>query len=134
MMGSGPPPSYSLSLEDRRTYLHARVAGRNTPANVRAYLREIYRASAQAGIPSVLIEEDLRGPALEPVEVYRLIIEASPETSPVLLKIAYVDVSGRDHPRNVRLGEAVARDRGVNVSAFSTIQEAQDWLVAQDGP
>jgi len=119
---------YSCSIENKGPYLHIRVTGENTPETLRAYLRDIYEACAREHIPDVLIEESLEGPPLEPVDVYRIITESSAQTSPVIHKIAYVDIN-LEHPLpNIRLGERVARDRGVNVRAFSTFAAAMEWL------
>jgi hypothetical protein len=58
---------------------------------VRAYLRDIYRACSDSGVSAVLVEENLRGQALDPVDVYRIIAESSAQTAPIIQKIAYVD-------------------------------------------
>ncbi|MGQ0604145.1 MAG: hypothetical protein ACT4QE_20885 [Anaerolineales bacterium] len=126
--------SYLFSIEERQGFLHIHVTGENTPENVRRYLREVYEACARTRIRSVLIEENLAGPSLDPVDVYRITTAASPETSPIVLKIAYVDVQTQRPSSNIRLGEAVARDRGVNVRAFHTVKGAEEWLSKGDGP
>ncbi len=119
---------YSCSIENKGGYLHIRISGENTPENLRAYLRDIYEACSRTQVSDVLIEESLEGPPLEPIDVYTIISESSAQTSPVIGKIAYVDANP-DHPlTNLRLGEKVARDRGVNVRAFSSFVGALEWL------
>lgn len=125
--------SYKLDVENKGRYLHVRVTGENAPENVRDYLREIYDACGSAGVPIVLIEENLQGPALDPVDVYRIIMESSARTAPVIRKIAYVDINPEHPQTNIELGETVARDHGVNVMAFSTVPEAVEWLEAESG-
>lgn len=125
--------SYKLDVKNKGRYMHVTVSGDNSPENVRGYLREIYDACASAGIPTVLIEEDLQGPALDPVDVYRIILESSARTAPVIRKIAYVDLNPEHPQTNIRLGETVARDQGVNVMAFSTVPEALEWVEAEPG-
>ena len=120
--------SYEFSAEERDRFVHVRVTGENTPDNVRGYLREVYELCARTGASYVLIEEDLRGPRLDPVEVYRIIVSASADTVPVILSIAYVDLQSRDDNSNIDLSVEVARDRGVNVQAFRTVAEAEAWL------
>lgn len=120
--------SYEFSAEERGGFIHVNVTGENTPDNVRGYLREVYDLCARTGASAVLIEEDLRGPRLDPVEVYRIIVTASADTVPVILRIAYVDLQARHDTSNVDLGVEVARDRGVNVETFRTVAEAEAWL------
>lgn len=125
--------SYKLNIENKDRYLHVRVTGENSPENVRDYLREIYDACASAGVPCVLIEEDLQGPALDPVDVYRIILESSARTAPVIRTIAYIDLNPEHPQTNIELGETVARDQGVNVMAFSTVPEAMEWIESEPG-
>jgi len=120
--------SYSLTVEEKAGYLHIRVSGENSAVTLRAYLREVYETSARMGVPSVLIEEDLHGPILSSVDVYRVVSEASAETSPIILQIAYVDVNPEHASSSVDLGVAVARDRGVNVRSFGSLRDAEEWL------
>lgn len=125
--------SYQVDIENRDRYLHVRISGDNTPENVLAYLRDIYEACASAGVPSVLIEENLQGPALDPVDVYRVILESSARTAPVIKQIAYVDLNPQHPQSNIKLGEVVARDQGVNVMAFLSVPEAMEWLETEPG-
>ena len=120
--------SYDLTVEEKTGYLHIRVSGENSAVNLRRYLREIYETSARMGISSVLIEEDLCGAGLDSLEVYRVVSEASAETSPIISQIAYVDVNPEHSGTNVDLGVAVARDRGVNVRSFLNLGDAEEWL------
>jgi hypothetical protein len=120
--------SYSLTVEEKAGYLHIRVSGENSAVTLRADLREVYETSARMGVPSVLIEEDLHGPILSSVDVYRVVSEASAETSPIILHIAYVDVNPEHPSSSVDLGVAVARDRGVNVQSFRSLSDAEEWL------
>jgi ABC-type lipoprotein release transport system permease subunit len=125
--------SYMVSFEKKDRFLHVRVSGENTPDNVRAYLREVYQACAEFGVPAVLVEENLRGQALDPVDVYRIIAEPSAQTAPVIQRIAYVDLNSERSEANITLGEAVARDHGVNVRVFPTVAAAEQWLAAELG-
>lgn len=104
------------------------MSGENSALNLRRYLREVYEASARIGVPSILIEEDLSGPILNSLEVYRVVSEASAETSPIIMQIAYVDVNPEHASSNVDLGVAVARDRGVNMRSFRCLSDAEEWL------
>ena len=125
---------YKVLVEKTDRYLHVRVTRENTPENVRAYLGDVYQACADSGISAVLVEEDLRGQALDPVDVYRIIAESSAQTAPIIQKIAYVDLNSERSVANISLGEAVARDHGVNVRAFPTVAAAEHWLAPPEGP
>ena len=126
--------SCNLTFEEKPGYLHIRVSGENSAVNLRRYLREVYETSARMGVSSVLIEEDLRGPILNSVDVYRVVSEASAETSPIILQIAYVDVNLEHASSSVDLGVAVARDRGVNVRPFRSLSDAEEWLAGPRQP
>jgi hypothetical protein len=126
--------SYTFAAEEKPGFVHVRITGDNSRESVRGYLREVYELCARTGVSSVLIEEDLSGARLEPVEVYRVAVEASADTTPIILRIAYVDVRAGSVRSNVDLGLAVARDRGVNVEAFGTVSEAEAWLSGQVAP
>jgi hypothetical protein len=121
--------SYSFSADVKQEYLHVRVSGENSPENVRSYMRQIHASAAMALIPSVLIEEKLEGPPIDPVEVYKLIRDASAETSPIIQRIAYVDLNPRRSEQNIELAVTVARDLGVNVRSFPSVEAAREWLL-----
>ncbi len=125
--------SYTIVFEEEPTFLHVIVTGKNSPENVQLYLAEIYKFCAQKGFSSVLIEENLSGPSLDPVDVYKVISKASSLTSPIVNKIAYVDVNPGHTPSIATLGEAVARDRGANIRVFQNKGEAAAWLIAESG-
>jgi len=118
---------YSCSIENKGPYLHIRVTGENTPETLRAYLRDIYEACAREHIPDVLIEESLEGPPLEPVDVYRIITESSAQTSPVIHKIAYVDIN-LEHPYPIS-----GWGKGSPVIAVSTFAHSQRSLLQWSG-
>jgi hypothetical protein len=120
--------SYTLAVEDQTGFLYVKVTGENSPETFESYLLAVYKACTERGFSSVLIEENLSGPSLDPVEVYRIVTIASALTSPVLRGIAYVDTNP-EHPKAILdLGEAVARDRGVNIRVFTNTAEASRWL------
>ncbi len=122
---------YELSLADGAGFLRVRVSGENEPETVRRYLREVYDVCAKLGAPAVLIEENLAGPSVRPVDAYRIISEASAQTAPVLLRIAYVDLNPEHSESVLELGEAVAKDRGVNIRMFGNLAAAEEWLTAE---
>lgn len=122
---------YAFSYQKKPRYLHIQVTGENNAENIQRYLSEVYEACVRERCSAVLIEENLVGPRLDAVVVYRIIAEGSSHTSPVILKIAYVDVQASQPAPNVQLAEVVAQDRGAPVRAFSTVTEAEAWLATQ---
>ncbi len=120
---------YQLTAERDAKFLHIRVTGENSPETLESYLAEVYKLCAKEGYSSVLIEEDLSGPSLEPVEIYRIIRRTSSQTSPLLRKIAYIDTNSKHSKEILSLGETVARDRGVNVSVFDEVEAAKKWRI-----
>ena len=121
---------YTLTMKAKGSFLHVIVTGENTPENLQQYLAEVYKSCSEGGFSAVLIEENLSGPSLPPVDVYKIITKASSQTSPIVNKIAFVDVNPTHLPSIAVLGEAVGRDRGANVRVFRTIEEAESWLIA----
>jgi hypothetical protein len=122
---------YSLSLEAKGSFLHVKVMGENTPENLQQYLAEVYKSCSERGFSAVLIEENLSGPSLLPADVYKIITRASSQTSPIVNKIAFVDVNPIHLSSIAALGEAVGRDRGVHVRIFRTVAEAAAWLTGE---
>ncbi len=118
-----------ISIVENPDYLHLRVSGENDPETVGNYLADVYQISSRMGYGSVLIEEALSGPSLDPVDIYHIVSRASSQTSPLLKKIAYVDTNKTHSSAAQKLGEAVAHDRGVNVRIFADIETAAKWLL-----
>lgn len=120
--------SYQLSVQAAAAYLHVIVTGANTPEVVRSYLREILEICANSRCTAVLIEENLAGPGLNLVDIYSIVSENSEYPLAHLLKVAFVNVNTEHALRSAKFAETVARNRGINVRAFPTVQEAQAWL------
>ena len=119
---------YQLRIQEAAAYLHVLVTGANTPQVVRAYLREILEICARRRCTAVLIEENLAGPGLKLVDIYGIVSEGSEYPLAHLLKVAFVNANDEHPATSVKFAETVARNRGVNVRAFPTVQEAQAWL------
>jgi hypothetical protein len=52
----------------------------------------------------------------------------------LLRQIAYVDLRQHERPGNTRFAETVALNRGLNLRAFPTVEEAAAWLSELDAP
>jgi hypothetical protein len=121
--------SYTLNLIRKPGYLHATVAGKNTKANVLAYLSDVYKSCIGTDPKCLLIEEDLSGPSLGIVEMYEIISLASRGVTPLLRRIAYVDTNSQHQHERLQFAETAAVNRGVNVRVFKDVSEAEAWLL-----
>ena len=125
--------TYSMEMIERDGFLHAKVKGEKTIANVGAYLHQIYLACLESGIPVVLIEENMDG-RMSVMDIFEVVVEGSKETWPHVRKVAYVDVNP-DHPfEDIQFGENVAVNRGVNGKVFRTVAEAEAWIRTTETP
>ena len=118
--------SYELTIEERPTYLHAKVTGERTPENALRFLEEVYAACVASGRSDALLEMRLSGPSLGTSGIFRVISERSPDGSR-LRRIAYVEGSMGD-PAKARFAETVAVNRNVNVRLFPDVAAAARWL------
>jgi hypothetical protein len=118
--------SYQLKITEKPTYLHAVVTGANTVENVVGYLKELTRECEARQCFNVLIEENLTGRRLETWDVYQLASENSTQARGVFRAIAYVDVNSTGEL--MKFAETVANNRGVPMTLFATVAEAEAWL------
>ena len=68
---------YELTIDQKPTYLHAIVTGRNSRENVARYLEEILHECIARRYFRVLIEERLEGPRLGTLDVFEIVSEGS---------------------------------------------------------
>jgi hypothetical protein len=72
--------TYTLTIDQKPTYLHATVTGQNSRENVVRYLEEILRECIARNCFRVLIEECLEGPRLGMLDVFKIASEADSST------------------------------------------------------
>ncbi|HUN65122.1 MAG TPA: hypothetical protein VMW43_03410 [Bacteroidota bacterium] len=120
--------SYTMDVEAKGNYLHITVRGINSPQNVRNYLAEVRQKCIDHRTSAVLIEESLSGPGLPSLDIFNIVRDASKNIHPVIRRIAYVDTNTEHSLRELKFGETVAVNRGVNVKVFSTVAEGEKWL------
>jgi len=118
--------SYSLSVDKRPAYLHAKVLGERTPANALRYLQEAYSVCVNNDYSRVLLDVNFAGPSLSTTEIFDVILRCVPDGLR-LKKIAYVEATP-DDPAMPAFAETVAVNRGVNVRRFQDIASAANWL------
>jgi hypothetical protein len=121
--------SYQLRIIEKPTYLHAIVTGKNTQENVAAYLKDLLRECEERQCFNVLIEERLEGRRLETWDVYQIASDSSALARGFFRAIAYVDVNASGEL--MKFAETVANNRGVPMTLFSTVAEAEKWLAGK---
>jgi hypothetical protein len=122
--------TYELTIDQKLTYLHAIVTGRNSRENVARYLEGILRECRARRCFKVLIEEHLEGPRLGTLDVFEIASEGSSRAFGMLKAIAYVDVNAEGGL--MQFAETVAVNRALPVTVFSTVAEAEKWLLDED--
>src|SRR5262245_57343256 len=121
--------SYQLKIIEKPTYLHAVVTGVNSMENVLGYLKDLLRECESRQCFNVLIEENLTGRRLETWDVYQIASDSSAHARGVFHAIAYVDVNAGGEL--MKFAETVANNRGIPMSMFPTVAEAEQWLAGK---
>ena len=119
--------TYKLTIDQKPTYLHAIVTGRNSRENVARYLADILQECIARRCCKVLIEERLDGPRLGTLDVFKIASEGSSRALGVFQAIAYVDVNAEGNL--MQFAETVAVNRALPVTMFSTVADAEKWLL-----
>ena len=119
---------YRLTIEQKPTYLHAVITGRNTKENIAQYLQQLVSECLARRCYRLLIEERLEGPRLKTLDVFELATQGSSQAAGILRAVAYVDVNS--DRELMRFAETVAVNRGLPVAVFATVAEAERWLLA----
>ena len=123
--------NYSFISEQKDGYLHVRVGGPNDAATVRRYLMDLLAASVATGCPNVLVEENLEGSRLGMGEIFEIVTKASGAAKHEVHRIAYVDVNPEHNLKSMKFAETVATNRGLTVSVFPSVEEAERWMQGQ---
>ena len=117
-----------ISVEVKEGYLHLRVAGENTVENVHHYLAATIAACLTHKISSVLIEENLSGPSLDVLEIYRIAASESQSAAPAVQRVAYVDMNPEHIAARMNFAAAVASEHGMDIRFFLAVDRAEDWM------
>jgi len=122
--------TYTLTIRQEPTYLHAIVTGQNSKENVMRYLEEILRECIARSCNKVLIEERLEGPRLRAFDVFDIAAQGSNNARATFSAIAYVDVNAESDM--LEFAETVAVNRALPVAVFSTVTQAEQWLLSKE--
>jgi hypothetical protein len=118
--------AYQLEIIEKPNYLHAIVTGKNTMENVVGYLKDLLKECEARRCFNVLIEERLEGRRLETWDVYQIASDSSTLARGFFKNVAYVDVNAGGEL--MKFAETVANNRGVPMTLFPTVAEAEAWL------
>jgi hypothetical protein len=122
--------TYKVTIDQKPTYLWAVVTGRNTRENVVRYIEDVMRECTARNCWRVLIEERLEGMRLETLDVFTLVTQGCFQFRGMLKAMAYVDVNAEGDL--MYFAEDVAVNRGFPVKVFSTVDDAEKWLLHED--
>ena len=114
-------------ITEKPKYMHAVVTGENSKENVVGYLEELRLEGIARNCSRVLIEERLEGPRLSTLDVFRIAEEMSARSPRSFESIAYVDVNAKGDL--MKFAETVAINRAVPVKIFSSVHDAEEWLL-----
>lgn len=117
--------SYEISVENRGDYLYFEVTGTNSRATVNEYMDDIVAACEKHDCFRVLINEQLSGPRMEVMDVFRLASDGAMRLLGKFEAIAYVDEAMGEMGDFV---ESVAINRGMPLAFFSNVDDATVWI------
>jgi hypothetical protein len=120
--------AYTLTFEDRGSYLYVYLAGADSFAASLSYWNEIVDRVRKFDFRRLLFHENLLGDVNEG-ELYDILMDILP--APAGLKIAFYDENKTDEQIN-ELGQLIAANRGANIRIFQSLESAQDWIMQDD--
>lgn len=124
--------TYHLTIEEKPSYLHARVTGTHNAENLRRFLVEVHEECARRNCTAVLLEMNLSGPSLDTGSIFDVVSERS-AAGMMFKRIAYVDTSPERDLRKMEFAETVAVNRGVRVRLFHSVADAERWMLGAAG-
>jgi hypothetical protein len=122
--------SYKLAFQSKVSYLHVVVTGMNSKKNVESYFKEVILECKSRNFNRVLIEEHLEGPRLGAMDVYQIVSDISSIFQGYIKSMAYVDMNAKGDM--MHFAETVALNRSAPAAVFSTVGEAEQWLLRKE--
>ena len=114
---------YTLSFEDRGTYLYAYLTGRDSFVASLSYWNEIIKKVTELGYSKLLVHENLTGEVSEG-EMFEIVTNLLKSGHGI--SAAFFDENASDEAINA-LGELVAGNRGIQIQIFKTLDAARQW-------
>jgi hypothetical protein len=122
--------TYKLTIRKEHDYFHVKVIGENSVENVNRYMEEVLQKCKDIDCTRLLVEEQLDGPRLDTFKVFEIAYEKSIQSRGLFKAIAYVDVNAEGD--SMQFAETVAVNRGLPLRVFSTVAEAEKWLLEKN--
>jgi hypothetical protein len=120
---------YTLTFEDRGSYLYVRITGRDSYEASMAYWPAIADEVERKGFKRLLVHENLQGTVTEG-EIYEIMMNLR-GSALMGIRIAFYDENRQDIPLN-SLGQLIANNRGGQVHLFQNLQAAEEWISRPD--
>jgi hypothetical protein len=122
-----PIKPYELTFDERPLYLYARITAEKTdvPMSIQ-YWTSIVGKCEELGVDRVLAEQIVSG-GLDTTEMFTL-ARAVAAMQPLGVKIAFVDPFVHNYEQH-QFGELAATNRGLWAKVFTTVPEAENWLL-----
>ncbi|MET0657453.1 MAG: hypothetical protein ABW110_04755 [Steroidobacteraceae bacterium] len=121
---------YRCTVERKATYLHFTGTGKMSEDNARRFLLEAYQTAVESECDSILLEMRFTG-SLDLGSIFSVITDRSSDGR-LLKQVAYVDANVELGPEAAEFATLVARNRGVRVRLFDSIEAAEQWLSPRD--
>ncbi|HVE38792.1 MAG TPA: hypothetical protein VNM14_02820 [Planctomycetota bacterium] len=120
-------PAYKLTTEDRQGYLYAKMSGeKDSLESTMAAVTELAGICLARKVNRLLVEHDMPG-KLSTLDVYKM-ASRLPELFDGI-DVAFV-IHRSEIPDNPKFLENVARNRGATGRLFSSVEDAEAWLLA----
>ena len=119
--------SVELEFIQKPSYLHVKIYGLNTEKDIFTYAEEMRKECSKRNCYRLLVEENLQGPRMKAIQVYNVISKISEHFRGIFQQIAYVDINRKDDM--LKFEENLANDRGLPLRVFTTVKEAENWLM-----
>jgi hypothetical protein len=122
-----PTKPYELTLDEREHYLYARITAdtTNVPMSLE-YWTSILAKCRELDLKRLLVEQIIPG-GLSTTEMFTLATSVA-AMKPLGVKIAFVDPFPHNYEMH-QFGELAASNRGLWAKVFTTVPEAENWLL-----
>lgn len=118
----------TLTFLEHPNFLHVISTGSGNTDAVLATGQVIVNRAKNLGVEYVIIEDQLDGPKMQPIDTFAWLAELSKSARNVFKAVAVVsEKQGADK----QFMMSVAVNRGFNMALFDTALEAEQWLVEQ---
>jgi hypothetical protein len=120
-------PPYKLTTEDRQGYLYAKMTGeRDSYESTMAAVTELAGICLARKVTRLLVEHDMPG-KLSTLDVYKMASRLPDLFEGV--DVGFV-IHRSEIPDNPKFLENVARNRGAQGRLFTSVSEAEAWLLS----